>query len=158
MQQEFQDIANQVVNRLRALLHQRKLTAYYFTGDGRQAVSFTFWATTAADGTMVSGTYWPFGEPTQLYQSRPNYPLFLLQSELDALLIEQPDKKRPFPKARISDLAAVLRTLDHLPSRKAQFQAVCNMPEFREYEITNSVFREAARQAPRRPGRPKSRR
>ena len=65
LQQEFQDIANQIVYRLRGLLHQGKLTAYYFTGDGCQAVSSEFWATTAADGTMVSGTYWLFGEPTQ---------------------------------------------------------------------------------------------
>jgi len=68
LRHEFQDIVNQTVRRLRSLLHQGELTAYYFGGlfgDGRHAVSSGFWATTAADGVMESGTYWPFGKPTR---------------------------------------------------------------------------------------------
>jgi hypothetical protein len=48
--------------------------------------------------------------------------------------------------------------LDDLPNRRAQLQALCNMPEFRELTITNVLFRQAAKEAgPRRAGR-KSRR
>jgi hypothetical protein len=160
LRHEFSDIVNQTVHRLRNLLHQGELTAYYFGGlfgDGRHAVSSGFWATTAADGVMESGTYWPFGKPTRWYESRPNYSLFLLQSELDALLSEQPAKKRPLPKAKMPELVAALRKLDDLPNRRAQFQALCDMPEFREFKITDVLFREAARQVPRDAGR-KSRR
>jgi hypothetical protein len=107
---------------------------------------------------MESGTYWPFGKPPRLYESRPNYPLFLLQSELDALLTEQPTKKRPLPNAKKPELVAALRKLDDLPNRAAQLQALCNMPEFRESTITDALFRAAAKEAgPRRAGR-KSRR
>ncbi len=156
LRHEFHDIVNQTVHRLRNLLHQGELTAYYFGGlfgDGRHAVSSGFWATTAADGVMESGTYWPFGKPTRWYESRPNYSLFLLQSELDALLSEQPAKKRPLPKAKMPELVAALRKLDDLPNRRAQFQALCNMPEFCEFKITDVLFREAARQVPRDAGR-----
>ncbi len=59
-----------------------------------------------ADGVMESGTYWRFGKPTRWYKLRPNYSLFLLQSELDALLSEQPAKKRPFPEAKMPELVA----------------------------------------------------
>jgi hypothetical protein len=113
----------------------------------------SIWATTAADVVMESGTYWPFGKPTRWYESRPNYSLFLLKSELDALLSEQPAKKRPLPKAKMSELVAALCKLDDLPNRRAQFQALCDMPEFREFKITDALFREAARQAPLDPGR-----
>ena len=160
LRHEFQDIVNQTVHRLRNLLHQGKLTAYYFGGlfgDGRHAVSSGFWATTAADGVMESGIYWPFGKPPRSFEPRPNYSLFLLQSELDALLSEQPAKKRPLPKAKIPELVAALRKLDDLPNRAAQLQALRNMPEFREFKITDALFREVARQAPRDAGR-KSRR
>ena len=95
---------------------------------------------------MEFGTDWPFGKPTHWYESRPNYSLFLLQSELDALLSEQPAKKRPLPAAKMPELVAALRQLDDLPNRAAQLQALCNMPEFREFKITDALFREAARQ------------
>jgi hypothetical protein len=160
MRHDFQDIVDQTVHRLRNLLHQSELTAYYFGGlfgDGRYAVSSGFWATAQADGVMESGIYWPFGRPPRSFEARPNYSLFLLQSELDALLSEQPAKKRPLPRAKMPELVAALRKLDDLPSRAAQLQALCNMPEFLEFKITNALFREAARQAPRDPGR-KSRR
>jgi hypothetical protein len=156
LRHEFNDIVNQTVQRLRNLLHQSELTAYYFGGPfggGRHAVPSEFWATTEADGAMESGTYWPFGKPTRWTERRPNYSLFLLQSELDAQLSEQPAKKRPLPMAKMPELVAALRNLDDLPNRAAQFQALCDMPEFREFKITDTLFREAARQVPRNPGR-----
>ena len=149
----FEEIASQTVRRLRNFLHQGKLKAYYFQQDGCQPVSRDFWPTAQADGVMESGIYWPFGQPTRLYESRPNYSLFLLQSELDALLSEQPAKKRSLPLAKMPELVAALRKLDDLPNRAAQLQALCNMPEFREFKITNALFRRAARQVPRDAGR-----
>ena len=148
----FEEIASQTVRRLRNFLHQGKLKAYYFGDDGCHSVSRGFWATAHADGVLESGTYWPFGKPTRSYEGRPNYSLFLLQSELDALLSEQPAKKRDFPRAKMPELVAALHELDDL-NRTAQLQALCNMPKFREFKITDALFREAARQVPREAGR-----
>ncbi|MGE5601187.1 MAG: hypothetical protein ACM3X2_06655, partial [Pseudomonadota bacterium] len=61
--------------------------------------------------------------------------------------------KRPLPQAKMPELVAALRKLDDLPNRRAQFQALCDMPEFREFKITDVLFREAARQVPRDAGR-----
>jgi hypothetical protein len=154
----FEEIASLTLHRLRNFLHQGNLKAYYFGHDGCQPVPREFWATAQADGVMGSGIYWPFGEPTRWHESRPNCSLFLLQAELDALLTEQPTKKRPLPNAKKPELVAALRKLDDLPNRAAQLQALCNMPEFREFTITDALFRAAAKEAgPRRAGR-KSRR
>jgi hypothetical protein len=153
LRHEFQDIVNQTVHRLRNVLHQEKLKAYYFDDSGCHPLSPEFWATAHADGVIESGSYWPFGRPPRWYESRPNYPLFVAQSELEALLSEQPAKKRPLPMAKMPELVEALRKLDDLPNRAAQFQALCDMPEFREFKITDALFREAARQVPRDPGR-----
>jgi hypothetical protein len=151
---EFRDIVNQTMHRLRNFLHEGKLKAYYFGDDGCHSVSREIWATAHGDGVMESGIYWPFGKPTRWHESRPNYSLFLLQSELDALLTEQPAKKRWLPDAKKPELVAALRKLDDLPNRAAQLQALCNMPEFREFTITEALFRAAAKEAgPRRAGR-----
>ena len=107
---------------------------------------------------IESGSYWPFGRPTRWYEARPNYPLFVEQSELEALLSEQPAKKQPLPRAQMPELVEALRKLNDLPNRAAQFQALCDMPEFRKYKITDALFREAARQVPRDPGRKSQRR
>lgn len=147
----LEEIASQTVHRLRNFLHQGTLKAYYFTDDGRHSVSPEFWATAHADGVMESGTHWPFGKPTRSYESRPNHALFLLQSELDLLLSERPAKKRPFPNAKMPDLVAALRTLDHLPNREKQREALRNLPEFEQYRLTDDVLREAERASAARP-------
>ena len=149
----FENIANQTVQRLRNLLHQGKLKAHYFEYDGDHTVPREFWPTAAADGVLELSTYWPFGQPSRLHEQRPHYPLFLRQSELDKLLSEETSKKRPFPMAKMQELVAALRKLDLLPNREAQYEALCALPEFRQYKITNAIFREAARQLPRDPGR-----
>ncbi len=150
-------LAGHTAQRLRNFLHQGKLHAHYFKNDGRHGISREFWATAEADGVVESGTYWPFGRPSRLYEQRPNYPLFLLQSEFDQLLTGEPAKRRPFPRSRLPDLIAALRKLEDLPDRRAQYQALCELAEFREFKITHAYFREAARYVPRNPGR-KSRR
>src|ERR1700730_2478571 len=108
----FEDIARQTVHRLRSFLHRGQLEAVYFQQNGCHSVSRDFWATAQADGVLESGIYWPFGKPTRWHESRPNYSLFLLQSELDVLLSEQPAKKRQLPKAKMPELVAALRELD----------------------------------------------
>ena len=145
------------MHRLRNLLHQGKLDGYYFENNGRHIVPRDFWATAQADGVVESGIYWPFGESSRVLERRPNYALFLLQSELNKLLSDEPAKKRPFPRSRIPDLVAALRKLEALPNRRAQYQALCEPPELREFKITDANFREAARHLPRGPDR-KSRR
>ena len=155
--QAFDEIKNETVNRLQNLLHQDKLHGDYFDNDGRHTISSDFWATVDAKFVLESGAYWPFGRPSRVFEQRPNYPVFLLVSEVDALLSDRPAKKRSFPRSRIADLAAALRVLDNLPNRGAQYQALCELPEFREFKITHADFRAAARHVPRDRGR-KSRR
>jgi hypothetical protein len=154
LRHEFRSVAIETINRLRNLLHQGELTAFYFDHFGRRPVSRDFWATAEADGVIESGVFWPFGKPTRWHESRPNHRLFLLQSEIGLVLNEEPAKKRPLPAAKASELVAALRRLDDLPNRAAQREALCTMPEFQEYKITDRQFREASRMAgARRAGR-----
>jgi hypothetical protein len=152
-QHAFDEIANQTVDRLRNFLHQGTLNAYYFLGDGSHCLPRDFWATEDAEGVIESGHYWPFGRPPSLYEPRPNRPLFLRESELDALLSEQPAKKLPFPPAKMSALIEALRKLDHLPNRAEQREALRRLPEFERYHLTDDVLRDAEKQVPRNPGR-----
>ena len=87
----FEEAWVPTVSRLRNFLYQGTLKAYYFSHDGCHSVSREFWATAQADGALESSTYWPFGQPTRWHDERPNYLLVLKQSELDALLSEQPE-------------------------------------------------------------------
>jgi hypothetical protein len=150
---EFETIWSQTGHRLRNLLHQDTIKAYYFDNNGCQAIARNFWPTFAADGVLETGIYWPFGKPTRSFESRPNHSLFLLQSELDALLNEQPAEKPGLPRGKIPDLVAALRTLDHLPNRETQRQALRKSPEFERYHLTDDVLREAEKHVPRRSGR-----
>jgi hypothetical protein len=151
LRHEFQDIVNQTVHRLRNFLHQDKLKAYYFSEDGCHSVSRQFWATAHADGAIESGTYWPFGKPSSLHESRPYYSLFLRQSDVDALLSDQPVKKRSFPRSKMPELVSALRALDHL-NREEQREALRTSPEFGQYRLTDRVLREAEKQVPRDAG------
>jgi hypothetical protein len=151
--EEWWQIANETVRRLRSLLHQGQLNADYFDNHSRHTVPREFWATTQADGVLESGVYWPFGKPSRLYERAPNYPLFLRETELHKLLTDQPAKKRQLSRSKLPDLADALRRLDHLPNRDAQLRALRELPEFREFKITVADFREAAKNLPRKPGR-----
>ena len=94
------DLLTQTEHRLRNFLHQGVLTAYYFGGlfdQGRHAVAPEFWATTEADGVLMSGSYWPFGKPRAWHEERPSYPLCFLESQLATLLSEDP---KPPPHVR----------------------------------------------------------
>jgi hypothetical protein len=153
---EFLHLLTQTANRLRNLLHQGTIKAYYFDNNGRQALGVDFWLTSAADGVLELGTYLPFGRPNAWYEPpRPAYPLFVKESELDLLLREESGKKRPFPEAKLPELISALRKFDDLPNRKKQREAVSNLPEFERYHITDHVFRTAERQDPRQSGRRK---
>jgi hypothetical protein len=149
----FDEIANQTVHRLRNLLHQGTLNAYYFADEGSHCIPHEFWATENADGVIESGTYWPYGRPISWHQTRPNSPLFLRESELDVLLSEQQAKKLAFPKAKMPALVLALRKLDIVSSRKRQREALRKLPEFERYHLTDEVLREAEKKVPRSPGR-----
>jgi hypothetical protein len=150
---EFASIWSQTAHRLRNLLHQDTLKAYYFDNDGRQVVACNFWPTPAADGVLEMGNYWPFGRPNTWWEKRPSYPLFLKQSELDTLLCENPAEKPGLPGAKMPELVAALRELNHLPNRTKQREALRKLPEFERYHLTDDVLREAEKQVPRKPGR-----
>jgi hypothetical protein len=152
-QHAFDEIGNQTVQRLRNLLHQGTLNAYYFASDGPHCIPREFWATGNADGVIETGIYWPYGRPTSWHETRPNSPLFLRESELNVLLSKQPAKKIAFPKAKMPALIEALRKLDNLPSRKKQREALRKLPEFERYHLTDDVLREAEKKVPRSPGR-----
>jgi hypothetical protein len=160
---ECADSFIQTLHRLRNHLHQGLLKAYYFGGlvspsGGRQTLPPDFWATSVADGVLESGSYLPLGRPSKWYDPPlPRFPLFFLEADLVALLSEQQNPKKPFPEAKLPELVAALRNLGDLPTRAAQRKALCELPEFRSYRITDDIFREAAKQAPRPPGRPRNR-
>ena len=156
LQQVFTEIATETVPRLRSFLHQGKLTAYYFADNGSHCLPPEFWATPNADGVIETGIYWPFQKPSRWHDTRPSHSIFLSLSELDALLGEQPSKKRPLPKSKIPELVAALRKLDNLPNREKQREALRKLPEFEQYRLTDDVLREAERHAPRGPGRKRS--
>jgi hypothetical protein len=93
LRQQIADVLIKTEHRLRQFLHQGVATAYYFgglAGEGRHTISREFWATNEADGLLVSGFFWPFGKPRSIYEQRPNHPLFLLESDLNALLSADP--------------------------------------------------------------------
>lgn len=150
---ELEDLASQTVHRLRNLLHQGTLNAYYFLADGSHCLPRDFWATENAEGVIESGNYWPYGRSPSQYEPRPNCPLFLRESELDALFSTQPTKKTPFPIAKMPELIEALRRLDNLPNRAEQREALRRLPEFERYHLTDVVLREAEREVPRNPGR-----
>lgn len=100
LRQQVEDLLTKTEDRLRKPLHRGVLTAYYFGGlfdQGRHAVAREFWATTEADGVLMSGTYWPFGKPRAWHEPRPSYQLFFLESQLATLLSEDP---KPPPHLR----------------------------------------------------------
>jgi hypothetical protein len=106
LRQQIADVLIKTEHRLRSFLHQRVATAYYFGGlfgQGRHAVADEFWATTEADGMLLSGIIWPLGKPGSLFEQRPSYPLFLLETELNALLSADP--KSPLPSAHFTEEA-----------------------------------------------------
>jgi hypothetical protein len=139
------------VQRLRNLLYQRTIDTVYFTRDGPQTVDEKFWATTEADGILELGTHWPFGRPNRRYEARPNHPLFIEQSKLDALLSEE-RAGRKFSIQKKSELAAAYRdpTIASLPTRKAQREAIRKLEQFKSYEITDRLFRDAERASGKR--------
>jgi hypothetical protein len=94
LQQQFTEILISTEHRLRNLLYQVvPLSAYYFHGifgQARHVIAREFWPTEEADGVLISGRYWPFGQPGRLFEERPSYPVFFSESELSSLL-ESPE-------------------------------------------------------------------
>ena len=155
MQQMYATIVPKIVNRLRNILHDKQLTAYYFGGlfsNGPSAVDHDFCATAEAEGVLESGMFFPFGKPTHSFESRPSYQLFVLRAELDALFSEPPTTKNPFPMAKLPEIVAALREFDNLPNRAAQHAAIRDLPQFRRYRITDKVLRAADKQHSAREG------
>jgi hypothetical protein len=136
---------NEAGHRLRNLMHQGKLKVYYFKNCGRQSVARSFWATIDADKAMESGIYGPYGKSLQVA------PLFLLESELDALLSEQPARKLPLPPSKIPDVVAALLKHGDL-TRKEQRAALPKLFEFERYHITDRQFCKAEQQVSRQRG------
>jgi hypothetical protein len=104
--QQIADVLVKTEHRLRSLLHLGVATAYYFGGlfdQDRHAVARDFWATAEANGILLSGIIWPFGKPGSLFEKRPYHQLFLLETDLDALLSTDP--KSPLSSAHFTEEA-----------------------------------------------------
>jgi hypothetical protein len=149
------EIVQQTAERLWLHLYEKRLTAYFF-GDGvllkgRQNVDHDFWATEAALRVLGEGRYFPFGRGQFSYEAKPSFALFVLETELRALL-EKQQKQAPLPAAKKPELANAMRRFDELP-REAQRKTVSELPEFQKYHLTDADYREAAKSAPRKPGR-----
>jgi hypothetical protein len=144
------ELVGMTVQRLRKVLHEGTIDAVYFTRDGPQRVDEKFWATTEADDILERGTFWPFGKPYR-WQEAPNYQLYIKQSQLDALLSEE-RAGRNFPMLKKPELAAAYRdpTVASLPTRKAQREAITKLEQFKSYEITHRLFREAEKASGKR--------
>jgi hypothetical protein len=78
------------------------------------------------------------------------------ESDLDLLLSDQPDKKRPLPESKLPELVAAMRSQNDKPNRAEQREAVRNLAQFERYRITDAMFRKAERQVPRDAGRKSS--
>jgi hypothetical protein len=87
-------------------------------------ISSDFWATAEANGVLESGIYWPFGRPSRAYEQRPNYPLVLLESELNKLLSDKAAK----PATRITLHFA--RICKHLRCQRVTSRAFCDKGVF----------------------------
>ena len=144
---------SQTAHRFRNFLHQDTIKGYYFDNNGRHAVPRDFWPTPGADGVLETGIHWPYGRPNAWHEQRPSYQLFLMQSELEALLSDQPANKRPFPESKMPELVAAMSNLDERLNRQKQREALRKSPEFERYHLTDDVFRKAEKQMPRKPGR-----
>jgi hypothetical protein len=141
---------------LRTHLSQGNLKAYYFgsrPGDRRE-VAPAFWETPGASYVLESGIYYPVGKPDRWSGPPLDCRIFLRKAELAFLLSEPQSPKKRFPEAEKPALVAAIHKLNHL-TRKRQRKVLGDLPEFREYRITDDVFREAAKQAPRPLGRPR---
>ena len=150
---EFVGIWSQTAHRFRNFLHQDTIKGYYFDNNGRHAVPRDFWPTPGADGVLETGIHWPYGRPNAWHEQRPSYQLFLMQSELEALLSDQPANERPFPESKMPELVAAMSNLDERLNRQKQREALRKSPEFERYHLTDDVFRKAEKQMPRKPGR-----
>jgi hypothetical protein len=75
---------------------------------------------------MESGTYWPFRTPTHWYDQRLKHSIFIKQSDLDKLLVDEPAGNRPFPFTKKPELAAAYRRpeIAALATRKDQREAI----------------------------------
>jgi hypothetical protein len=150
LQQQITDVLIRTEHRVRSFLHHGVAAAYYFGGlsdQGRHAVAREFWATTEAEGLLISGTIWPFGKPGSFYQPRPNHPLFLLESDLNALLSADP--KSPTPSAEFTKEPS-RREFEHLdPAMTKRIQA----PETEDVAVDDD-HRKVASQPKRRKSQP----
>src|SRR5262245_22000797 len=91
LRQQIMHLLTEVEHRVRNFLHQGALTAYHFGGlfdQGRHAIAREFWATSEAEGVLISGSFWPFGKPRAWHEQRPGYSLCFVESQLEKLLSE----------------------------------------------------------------------
>jgi hypothetical protein len=148
----------QTVNRIRNCLYQDEIRVYYFSENGSQSIGKYFWAKSESHDVLVSGLYWPNGDPSiidhrdgSIVDEQLPSTVFFKQSELAALLSEPPAaQKRRFPSSKMPELIETLRKLEHL-TRREQRDAIRKMPGFDH--MTERNLQEAARAAPRTPGR-----
>jgi hypothetical protein len=132
------------LRRLRGFVSTGELVPHYGVGVfGWLAVPQDFWAAPEGEDALGSGYYSP--SPGH---RKPSYQLRVLKSELDALF----KKRVSFSPSRISALVEALKQHDHELGPKRR-ELVSQLPQFRDYHITDDIWREAEKQAPLPRGR-----
>jgi len=160
---EYTRLVSDVVERLRVLLRDGELRSFLFNrqlSNLFQKVPCEYWAKPESAGTLERLFFEAFEIQSSVSQPVPRDLIYFRLSDLTELL--EPGSAS-FGKMRLDegtkqDLADALRSLSerHPKLRRPdQFKLVRELPEFRQYRITDRDLREAARKAPIPSGRPR---
>lgn len=145
------DLLIRAERRLRNLLHQGRVEAVYSGLRGKEAVPAEYWATTAADGTLLTSEYAPFGpvERSGFVPAGRIVRLLIDRAGLDRALIPPAREKPPLPRAELPKIVERLRELEEL-NRDEQRAVIA--AEWPDHHIRDKDFRAAFEQVPRKPG------
>jgi len=165
---EYTRLVSDVVERLRVLLRDGELRSFLFNRQLHnlfQKVPSEYWATPESAGMLERLFFEAFEIQSSVSQPVPRDLIYFSVGDLTELL--EPgftNERLVFYKIRL-DEGAKQDLADALPSlserhpklrRPDQFKAARELPEFRQYRITDRDLREAARKAPIPPGRPRN--
>jgi hypothetical protein len=164
---EYTRLVSDVVERLRVLLRDGELRSFLFNrqlSNLFQKVPSEYWAKPESAAMLERLFFEAFEIQSSVSQPVPRDSIYFSVGDLTELL--EPgfaNERLVFDKPHLDqgmkkDLADALRSLSerHPKLRRPdQYKMARELPEFRQYRITDRDLREAARKAPIPPGRPR---
>jgi hypothetical protein len=155
-----------VAERLRVFLQDGDLRSFFFNrqfGNVVQEVPAAYWARPESAAMLQRVFFDAFEIQSSASQPVPADSIYFSVSDLTEIL--QPGfakkksvlHKKPLPKAQQRKLVDALRSIVEQNEgirREKQFKLLEELPEFRDYWITDSDFRAAAKNVPVKRGRP----